>query len=54
MKNIIVLLFMSFLVYGCAHNSVRERKIACVERFLEKNVDAIKGKDVCTWAFERN
>lgn len=37
---------------GCAQKSVQNRKIACVERFLDKNVDAEKGKNVCMWVFE--
>ena len=40
-------------ITGCA-TSLRERKLQCVERFLDKSVDALKSRDVCQWAYERN
>lgn len=53
--NKLIVFSILFIGIGCSHKpTLKERKIACVTNFIEKDVDALKGKSVCEWVFERN
>ena len=53
MKLTMLVLVPLFILSGCSSfSSLREQRLACVERFIEKGVDAVKARNVCQWGFE--
>lgn len=50
----IFILTLTLTLTSCATKSIREQKMSCAEKFIDKDVDALKSRDVCTWVFEKN